>query len=468
MDHARPDIPAASASPRDLLRAAYQARERHEIEPALEAIGHAARLAPDDAAIALADAHLHHDGWRPAVEKFDRAVALAPGDLSAIKGLAGALDRSGGSAAGRALLDKSLTHHPGWIEGHKLLSTMRLIAGERVAHDRSFTAACAAEPANLALRLGWFHFLASARDWEQARRVVADGEAQFGPQPALAVARAFLASESDEASRDPTLFDPLAAVRDIGLDLCRTRFWLRLGQPERAIAIALPHTGGPAERVFWPYLALGWRLLDDPRADWLDASGPLLASHDLGLTTAEIARLSKTLRTLLTARAPLPEQSVRGGVQTDGMLFFHPDPLIQKIRALAANAVAATIAALPAPISGHPLLAPPRGAPIRFEGSWAVFLAPGGNHSPHTHSRGWLSSALHLELASDDAGALEFGSPPNELGLPLIPTAQVKPVAGQLHLFASTQWHRTVPFASGERLTIAFDIQIPPPMEPRP
>ena len=132
MDHARPDIPAASASPRDLLRAAYQARERHEIEPALEAIGHAARLAPDDAAIALADAHLHHDGWRPAVEKFDRAVALAPGDLSAIKGLAGALDRSGGSAAGRALLDKSLTHHPGWIEGHKLLSTMRLTAGEHV------------------------------------------------------------------------------------------------------------------------------------------------------------------------------------------------------------------------------------------------------------------------------------------------------------------------------------------------
>ena len=468
MDHARPHIPAGSASPRDLLRAAYKARERHEIEPALEAIARAARLAPDDAAIALADAHLHHDGWRPAVEKFDRAVALAPGDLSAIKGLAGALDRSGGSAAGRALLDKSLTRHPGWIEGHKLLSTMRLTAGERVAHDRSFAVACAAEPDNLALRLGWFHCLASARDWDQARRVVADGEARFGPKPALAVARAFLASESDEASRDPTLFDPFADVRDIGLDLCRTRFWLRLGQPERAIAIALPHTGGPAERIFWPYLALGWRLLNDPRAAWLEAPGALLASHDLGLTGAELARLSKTLRTLLTARAPLPEQSVRGGVQTDGMLFFHPDPLIQKVRALATDAVAATIDALPAPIPGHPLLGPPRGAPIRFEGSWAVLLAPGGNHSPHTHSRGWLSSALHLDLASDDGGALEFGAPPPELGLPLVATAQVTPVAGQLHLFASTQWHRTVPFASGERLTIAFDVQIPPPLESRP
>jgi hypothetical protein len=468
MDHARPHLPAGSESPRDLLRAAYTARERHEIEPALEAIGHAARLAPDDAAIALADAHLHQDGWRPAVEKFDRAVALAPGDLSAIKGLAGALDRSRGSAAGRALLDKCLTRHPGWIEGHKLLSTMRLTAGERVAHDRSFAVACAADPANLALRLGWFHFLASARDWEQARRVVADGEARFGPHPALAVARAFLASESDEASRDPTLFDHLAVVRDIGLDLCRTRFWLRLGQPDRAIAVALPHTDGPAERIFWPYLALGWRLLGDPRAAWLDAPGPLLASHDLGLTSAEIARLSRTLRTLLTARAPLPEQSVRGGVQTDGMLFFHPDPLIQKVRALSKNAVAATIDALAAPIPGHPLLGPPRSAaPIRFEGSWAVHLAPGGNHSPHTHSRGWLSSALHLDLASDDGGALEFGAPPPELGLPLVATAQVRPVAGQLHLFASTQWHRTVPFAIGERLTIAFDVQIPPPLEPR-
>ncbi|MEG3155298.1 putative 2OG-Fe(II) oxygenase [Sphingomonas sp. RB1R13] len=465
MDHTRPHIPAGSESPRDLLRAACQARERQDIKSALETIGHATRLAPDDPAIALADAHLHHDGWRPAVEKYDRAVALAPGDLSAIKGLAGALDRSGGSAAGRALLDKTLTRHPGWIEGHKLLSTLRLTAGERVAHDHSFAVACAAEPDNLALRLGWFHFLASARDWEQARRVVIDGEARFGPRPALAVAHAFLASESDEASRDPTLFDRLNAVRDPGLDLCRTRFWLRIGQPERAVAVALPHIGGPAERIFWPYLALGWRLLGDPRAAWLDAPGPLLASHHLGLTTAELARLSKTLRTLLTARAPLPEQSVRGGVQTDGMLFFHPDPLIQKVRALAINAVAATIAALPAPIGGHPLLGPPRGAPIRFEGSWAVLLAPSGNHSPHTHSRGWLSSALHLDLASDNGGALEFGAPPPELGLPLVATAQVTPVAGQLHLFASTQWHQTVPFASGERLTIAFDIQIPPPME---
>ena len=97
-----------------------------------------------------------------------------------------------------------------------------------------------------------------------------------------------------------------------------------------------------------------------------------------------------------------------------------------------------------------------------------ALLAPGGNHSPHTHSRGWLSSALHLDLASDDGGALEFGAPPPELGLPLVATAQVTPVAGQLHLFASTQWHRTVPFASGERLTIAFDVQIPPPLESRP
>jgi len=460
-----PKPPTGSERARERLRTAIAARAQQDIDAALDAIDEARRIAPDDAEIALADAHLNHDGWRPAAARFERAAAFAPGAQAPVKGWASALYREGDGAAGRDLLAAALHEQPGWVDGHRQLATMRLTAGQSTGFDRSFADACAAEPANLALRLGWFHFLSTAKAWDSARAVLRDGEIRLGPQRAFDVARIFLASESDEASRDPMLFDPIADLRDVGVDLCRTRFWLRIGQPERAVAVALPHAGGTAERAFWPYLALAWRLLGDPRSAWIEQDGPLLASHDLGLSPTELASMSATLRGLLIAQAPLPEQSVRGGVQTDGMLFFHPDPLIRKVRARVGEAIAHTVAALPERVKGHPLLGPDRDEPICFDGSWAVLLGPGGRHASHTHSRGWISSALHLALPDAEEGEsrLEFGRPPPELGLALAPSASVVPAAGQLHLFSSTQWHCTTPFERGDRLTIAFDVQVPRP-----
>ena len=46
-----------------------------------------------------------------------------------------------------------------------------------------------------------------------------------------------------------------------------------------------------------------------------------------------------------------------------------------------------------------------------------------------------------------------------ELGLDLPPIRLIEPKPGRLVLFPSTMWHGTVPFAAGERLTVAFDVR---------
>jgi hypothetical protein len=62
---------------------------------------------------------------------------------------------------------------------------------------------------------------------------------------------------------------------------------------------------------------------------------------------------------------------------------------------------------------------------------------------------------------ADDAGWLTLGEPPENLSLDLPPQRKVEPRPGQLVLFPSWMWHGTLPFASGERLTVAFDVAPP-------
>jgi hypothetical protein len=84
------------------------------------------------------------------------------------------------------------------------------------------------------------------------------------------------------------------------------------------------------------------------------------------------------------------------------------------------------------------------------------------------HPQGWISSALYVALPgrtsgdSDDAGWLTLGQPDAKLHLSLAPRRTVEPKPAQLVLFPSWMWHGTVPFAEGERLTVAFDVK--PPM----
>ena len=447
-----------------LFHAAIAARQRQDVEDAVEAIDRAANAAPNHPQIAAVRALLHYESWRPASALFGVAAKLDPEDLSLVRNQAFALSSEGNAGAAESLLETELSARPGWLDGHAALARIRQTGNAPAGHDRSYAEACRTNPSNLPLRLAWFHNAATAKDWERVAEILAAAERDFPGQRAIASARFYLASESGDDAAVDVLHEAVADINGPGLDLCRVRLHLRRGDYVAAEVCASRHIGTAAANMFWPYLSLIWRLTGDDRAVWLDGSPPYMATLDLDFSQQELGDLAVVLTKLHILQAPYPEQSVRGGTQTDRPLFFNPDPAIQAARKKITAAVRGYIGALPGADTAHPLLAPRRDQ-ILFEGSWSVRLKDKGFHASHTHVMGWISSAFYVALPEnsgrENLGWLALGTPPPELGLNLSPYATIEPKLGRLVLFPSTMWHNTFPFEAGERLSIAFDIKRP-------
>lgn len=97
--------------------------------------------------------------------------------------------------------------------------------------------------------------------------------------------------------------------------------------------------------------------------------------------------------------------------------------------------------------------------------AWAVNLDQQGYQDPHCHPGGWLSGVYYVEVAGspdehDDAGAIEFWQPPEELvGNAEAETAIIQPRNGMMLVFPSYFYHRTIPHrGDGNRISIAFDV----------
>ena len=447
-----------------LFRTACEARRVQDVESAVDAIDAAQKLAPVDPQIAAVRATLHYESWRPASALFARAVALNPQELELRRNQALALQSEGDEQGAQALLENELRGRPHWVNGHATLTRIRQTSGADGNHDRSFAEACAGPNAPLALYLAWFHNAAIAKEWGKVRSILESAERTFPDQPALRAARFYSAAETGDDINAEAALAKIAYVTDPGFDLCRVRFHLRRGQWAEAERCARRHIGTPAGAMFWPYLSLVWRLTDNPLAAWLDGAPPYVSVIDLDFSSGRLADLADVLRRLHILQAPYPEQSVRGGTQTDRPLFLHPDPVVQAARRTIMDAVRGYVDALPPQDPRHPFFAPDR-PELLLDGSWSVRLTGKGFHASHTHVNGWISSAFYVALPGHPepphAGHFALGTPPPELGLYLPAYCNVEPKPGRLVLFPSTMWHSTIPFEAGERLTIAFDIKRP-------
>ncbi|MDO8962517.1 MAG: 2OG-Fe(II) oxygenase family protein, partial [Methylophilus sp.] len=102
---------------------------------------------------------------------------------------------------------------------------------------------------------------------------------------------------------------------------------------------------------------------------------------------------------------------------------------------------------------------------LEFTSSWYVKMQQGGHLNAHIHEIGWISGAVYLampESTDPREGAFEYGTHGDEY--PQLhtdfPTAYVKPKVGDIVLFPSSLFHRTIPFnAQQERICIAFDLK---------
>jgi uncharacterized protein (TIGR02466 family) len=100
---------------------------------------------------------------------------------------------------------------------------------------------------------------------------------------------------------------------------------------------------------------------------------------------------------------------------------------------------------------------------LRLRG-WFVRLLKHGHQNDHIHSEGWLSGVVYLKLPKTlnrDEGAIEFGL--NGHYHPILndkgPKTLLHPEKGQIILFPSSLFHKTVPFSTeDERWTISFDL----------
>ncbi len=102
-----------------------------------------------------------------------------------------------------------------------------------------------------------------------------------------------------------------------------------------------------------------------------------------------------------------------------------------------------------------------------FSSSWYVKMSKGGHLTSHIHETGWLSGVVYLALPCDQpegsmAGGIEFSTDGD--GYPRrhenFPKRTLLPEVGDIVLFPSSLFHRTIPFVSDEaRICIAFDVK---------
>lgn len=284
------------------------------------------------------------------------------------------------------------------------------------------------------------------------QRSAAHAALGFDRDQALAHARAALAQTPN---------DPAAIQQLVEIHLARN-------EPAAALAILDPLLEQrPTDQQAIAFRHTAWRLAGDPRALTADDYAELVAGQTID-TPPGWPTLEAYLADLASALAPLHAltehpvgQSLRHGTQTSVDLRHSDDPAIR-----------AFFTAIDGPIRRHMARLGQGSDPLRsrntgdyrLAGCWSVRLRPGGFHTPHFHSKGWLSSACHIALPSAVEGEgregwLAFGAPAFEGVQPLPPDHYEKPEPGRLVLFPSWMWHGTVPFGGTEpRLTIAFDV----------
>lgn len=392
------------------------------------------------------------------VTRYIAALQRTPGDRPLILGVVHAM-LAEGDVTGLDVLQDVVRQDPTWIEGLYELAMLRA-EFNRDDFATPIREAIAQQPANPALYQALAAALSGADRYSDALNALRDGERACGAQPEWAFEVARLEGEVGDWG---AAAGRLKALPDSDLSReVRGRLALRMGRAdEAAILLDTLVTRNPASVAGWAYLSLAWRLTGDHRHDWLIGQPGLWGTTDLDLDTQQVDALAAVLRRIHLTRAHPIGQSLRGGTQTHGRLFWRRDPELAGLASAIERAVRNFMAKLPRDDDRHPLLRHARST-LRLGGSWSVRLVDQGFHVSHIHPQGLLSSACYIivpEAAAPDRqeGWLEIGGAPAELQLGLDPLALIEPKPGRLALFPSYLFHGTRPFPHGERLTVAFD-----------
>jgi len=503
----------ASAVPADAspwLESGLAALDAGDSADAVVALREAVRLAPDSARAwhALGNALRDDDALAEADDAFRHSIAIEPNNAALLANLGGVLRLRGraeeavgayrqaglcgsddpvlreaevGALIDALQIDNAFERanalveaHPAHVGGQVTLAELRWEYGPDAGRDTAlmpFRAAAARQPAHRELALALVGLLLETKQSDEALERLNHLRREADDPTLVALQANALEGlgRHDEAARAYAEADRHLGDRDVHFINAYVRHLLKAGlwreaarRAETALILA------PDHQETWAYLATAWRLGGDDREDWLCGFDRLIGLMPVDVPpgfasmAAFLVELREVLEVLHQARAEPVRQSVRGGSQTPGRLFGRLEGSIAKMETVLTATIERHIACLPKDDT-HPFLR--RAArSVRYTGSWSVKLRRSGRHANHFHSEGWMSSAFYVALPPSvvrgcDAGALQFGQPPVELGLDLPPRRILYPQEGHLALFPSYLWHGTVPFDDeAPRISVAFDM----------
>lgn len=154
---------------------------------------------------------------------------------------------------------------------------------------------------------------------------------------------------------------------------------------------------------------------------------------------------------------------LHNGVQSSGNLFKRPEASFRKL----AECVAAAVERYRQTFAGENcqfVKSFPKDT--EFASSWYVKMKTGGHLTSHIHEEGWVSGSLYLSLPKnkqhEHEGSIELSTHGDDYPQKHdnFPTKTVAPEVGDLVMFPSSTFHRTIPFSSDEeRICIAFDLK---------
>ena len=359
------------------------------------------------------------------------------------------------------LFEEFTGRNPTHAVAHQYLAELRAEMGAGDDFAASYLSALRSFPHEKELHLSYWRTLVRSGRSAEALEAMRAAESVFGHDRRYKLLKLDLANQSGLKDVAAGILNDLGEQPDTYL--YRAQHMLQTDQHlEAARCLERRLVAHPDDTSAWAMIEPLWRLLNDPRHDWLIGSARLFGQVDLMLSASELGTIATTLRKLHRDRAPPIGQSVRGGTQTSGELFHRSDPAISLLMEALQEGVQSFVASLPPADEHHPFLKH-RDAGWAFGPSWSVRLTEHGYHAAHFHPGGIMSSATYIAVpdttdTSTKQGWLEVGRPPTEFGLDLEPLVTIRPKAGRLILFPSYLFHGTRPFRGEERLTVAFDL----------
>ncbi len=187
-------------------------------------------------------------------------------------------------------------------------------------------------------------------------------------------------------------------------------------------------------------------------------------SHIPELAEPDSPLLAELVRDIEHAEIAERKQGrLHNGIQSSGHLFNRPEASFRKLAALVKKQVEAYRAKF---AGADNILMQHFPKDIEFSSAWYVKMRQGGHLTSHIHEEGWLSGSLYLSMPKrepgSEAGSIEFSThgdnyPQKHTDFP---RRAIPPSVGDIVIFPSSLFHRTIPFeANEERICVAFDVK---------